>query len=47
MESLKADANSIKERLMNIVQELYQERAIKEAQILETIIAKLEVWQNQ
>ena len=47
IESLKSDANSAKERLMNIAQELYQERAIREAKSLETIIAKLEAWQNK
>lgn len=44
---LKFDANSAKERLMQIASRLYDEGAIREAKSLETIIWNLEVWQNK
>lgn len=47
IESLKADANNAKNKLMEIAEKLYQEKAIREAKSLETIIAKLEAWQNK
>lgn len=47
IESLKADANTAKDRLMKIAEELYEAGAIREAKSLETIVVKLEVWQNK
>lgn len=44
---LKEDANTAKEKLISIAQQLYQEGAIRESQSLETIIGKLEQWQNK
>ena len=46
IESLKNDANEAKERLGRIAEELYRCRAIRKAKSLETIIFKLETWQN-
>ena len=47
IESLKAEANNAKYKLMDIAEKLYQEKAIREAKSLETIITKLEAWQNK
>lgn len=44
---LKDDANVAKERLMEIADELREAGGIREANSLETIIWKLEVWQNK
>ena len=41
------DANTAKERLMEISWRLYVAGAIREAKSLETIIGKLELWQNR
>lgn len=44
---LKYDANSPKEELMRIAAELYDIGAVREAKTLETIIGKLEAWQDK
>ena len=43
---LKSEANTPKHRLMEIVDELYENRNSKEAKRLERIIGYLEHWQN-
>lgn len=43
---LQTEANSPKERLMRIADELREIGAIRKANSLETIIEKLEIWQN-
>ena len=47
IEKLKSDANTPKHKLMEIVDKLYECGAVREAKSLETIIIKLEVWQNK
>ena len=44
---LKGDANVAKERLMRIASHLHEIGANKEANSLETLIEKLEIWQNK
>lgn len=41
------DANAAKDRLMSIRDSLYEAGAIQKAKSLETIIGKLETWQNK
>ncbi len=47
IESLKSDCNSPKEKLMSIQNQLNEIGAVKEAEQLDKIIIKLEVWQNR
>ena len=47
IERLKASANTAKSRLMEIAWKLEEEGARREARSLETIIEKLEIWQNK
>ena len=44
---LKGEANIAKDRLIQIMNELEAKGAIREAHSLETIIIKLEGWQNK
>ena len=44
---IKDDANNAKHRLIELEMELYELGAIREANTLGTIIAKLEIWQNK
>jgi len=44
---IKGDVNPAKERLINAMYELYDIGAVREARSLETIIEKLEIWQNK
>ena len=44
---LKGDAYVAKERLMRIASHLHEIGANKEANSLETLIEKLEIWQNK
>lgn len=44
---LKAEANTAKERLMRIADELREKGGMREANSLETIIEKLKIWQNK
>ena len=44
---LKSETNVAKERLMRIADELREIGANREAGSLETIIEKLEIWQNK
>ena len=46
IEQAQYDANSPKENLMRIVDELYEVGAIRKAKSLETIVEKLEIWQH-
>ncbi len=43
---LQEEANVAKERLSRISNELYHIGAIRQAKSLETIMARLEIWQN-
>lgn len=47
LERLKANANTAKERLMEIEDALREAGFIREANSLSAIIGKLEVWQNK
>lgn len=47
IEQGQRDANTPKERLMEIANKLEEEGAIRQARSLETIIARLEEWQNK
>ena len=47
IEQLKSDANAPKHKLMEIADKLYEYGAMREARSLETIIARLEIWQNK
>lgn len=47
IEELKEEANVAKDRLIKIMYELEDIGAIREARSLETIIEKLEIWQNK
>ena len=48
IENLKGyEANKAKSHLMNIVDQLMEAGAIREAKSLETIIKKLETWQHK
>ena len=47
VERLKGEANNAKDRLISIEYALEEIGAIREAQTLGTIIAKLEAWQNK
>ncbi len=47
IERIKGDANEAKNRLMSLVYELRDIGAIREANSLDTIISKLETWQNK
>ena len=47
IEQLKSDVNTPKHKLMEIVDKLYECGAVREARSLETIIARLEIWQNK
>lgn len=47
IERIKGDANEAKSRLMSLVYELRDIEANREANSLETIISKLEIWQNK
>lgn len=44
---IKSDVNPAKDRLIRIMYELEDLGAIREAHSLETIIEKLEIWQNK
>ena len=44
---LKQDANVAKERLMDILNELYLAGGLREARGLASVIEKLEAWQNR
>lgn len=44
---LQSEANSPKEQLMKIMDELEEAGFIREAKSLGTIIFKLEIWQNK
>lgn len=46
IEQAQDKANSPKEKLMQVADELYEIGAIRKAKSLETIIEKLEKWQN-
>ena len=46
IEQAQYDVNSPKEKLMRVVDDLYGAGAIRKAKSLETIISKLEYWQN-
>lgn len=46
LERLQESANPAKERLMDIMDDLYEKGFIRKAQALGTIIEKLEIWQN-
>lgn len=46
-EELKEEANVAKDRLIKIMYEIEDIGAIREARSLETIIEKLEIWQNK
>lgn len=47
IDHLKSEASMAKDRLIEIAGRLYEERAIREAKSLETIIGRLEDWQNK
>lgn len=47
IEQLKSDVNAPKHKLMEVVDKLYECDAVREAQSLEKIIIKLEIWQNK
>lgn len=47
IQSIKNEANSAKEKLMSLEDKLLNNGAIKEAEQLNKIIAKLELWQNR
>jgi threonine aldolase len=47
IQSLKSDCNEPKERLISVMNHLSEIGAVKEADQLEKIIIKLEVWQNR
>lgn len=47
IESIKSDANEAKSRLIDLMYELRDIGANREANSLETIVCKLEVWQNR
>lgn len=47
IERIKADINPAKDRLIRAMYELEDLGAIREAHSLETIIEKLEIWQNK
>ena len=47
IEELKRSANVAKHRLIDIMYELEEIGAYREAHSLETIIEKLEIWQNK
>lgn len=47
VKEIKNDANSAKEQLMRLEDKLLNNGAIKEAEQLNKIIAKLEIWQNK
>lgn len=47
IERIKSDVNPAKDRLTRIMYELEDLGAIREAHSLETIIEKLEIWQNK
>lgn len=46
VQKAKAEANSPKDKLISILHELEECGAIREAKKLESIIIKLEIWQN-
>jgi hypothetical protein len=47
IEKLKSEAETAKFKLIQILHDLESIGAVKEAKSLETIIIKLEVWQNK
>ena len=47
IENIKSGINTTKERLMKAADELREIGAVREASTLETIILKLEIWQNK
>lgn len=47
LSSIKGDANAAKSRLIDVMDKLLCEGFIKEAEQLEKIIIRLEVWQNK
>lgn len=47
IQNIKSEANSAKEKLIRAADELREIGAIREAKSLETIIMKLEQWQNK
>ena len=47
IERMKSEVTSPKERLMDIANRLEECGAIREAKSLDTIITKLEAWQNR
>ena len=44
---LKSEANVAKDKLIKIMNDLLEINATREAKSLETLIIKLEVWQNK
>lgn len=46
VERIKGDANTAKEKLMRLVDELIEAGAVREAVRLEKIVERLEIWQN-
>ena len=47
IQKIKEEANTAKDRLIRAMDELREMGAIREANSLETIIIKLEQWQNK
>lgn len=47
VERLKSEANTAKEKLMRISNELWELKDFRDAKSLMTIIEKLEIWQNK
>lgn len=47
IERIKSEVNPAKERLMRAADELREIGAVREANTLETIIERLEIWQNK
>lgn len=47
VQRIKSEINPAKERLMRAADELREAGAIRDANSLETIIEKLEIWQNK
>lgn len=43
----QSDANAAKDKLIDIMHDLEEEGFIRQAKSLETIIIKLEIWQNK
>lgn len=47
VERLKSEVNTAKERLMRIFNELWELGDIRDSKSLNTLIEKLEIWQNK